>query len=196
MKQWEELIREECVQVLGGHRGPVLLRLSCSYLSCVVAEGTINLAYFFCQKNARFLGQCYYQPQSSIWPCFLTRLFDTVLERILILTMTPMTLLREYVPLALKTYSTTSKLVIRGKACITSLFLHPLIIIAFMSSPSSDDDDDDVRNSEQVYQSTTIYITLFIHSTTKTTIYLPLPSKPMKLSLHGKPPYQPNATNA
>ncbi|GKE59192.1 hypothetical protein Tco_1498377 [Tanacetum coccineum] len=55
------------------------------------------------------------------------------------------------------------------------------------SSHQGDDDEDDGASHASTPSPTTI-LTLFINSTTKSTICLPLPSKPMKLSLHDKPP--------
>ncbi|GKE69153.1 hypothetical protein Tco_1527225 [Tanacetum coccineum] len=76
--------------------------------------------------------------------------------------------------------------VIVARHAVSSL-LHPLIIKAchlintMMMMMTS-------KLFEQVLHLLPPILTLFIHLTTKTTICLPLLSKPMKISLHDKPP--------
>ncbi|GKC61415.1 hypothetical protein Tco_1089013 [Tanacetum coccineum] len=180
MKQWEEIIREN-VFGLGGHRDRLPAYLA-HMLYCVVAEEQYNLAYFFVKriKCARAT------PTANLpYGMFLTRVYRYVMETyphlyngtydIVELVMRPLALRQTRRPRS-----------DRGKSRHPSL--QPLPIITL-----------DLRLTKEMMMRIMVHLvlvpnlippilTLFIHLPTKTTICLPLPSKPIKLSLHDKPP--------
>ncbi|GJS97226.1 hypothetical protein Tco_0804194 [Tanacetum coccineum] len=164
MKQWEELIREN-VFGLGGHRDHLPACLA-HMLYCVVAEEQYNLAYFFVKRI-----QCArYTPTANLpYGMFLTRLYRHVMETYPHLDNGIYDIVdRVMRPLALK--QTRRPRSDRGKArhSVSSSSSHH----QGTSSHQHDDDDDDDDD---------------ILLTTKTTKCLPLPNKPMKLSLNDKP---------
>ncbi|GKA83691.1 hypothetical protein Tco_0805286 [Tanacetum coccineum] len=180
MKQWEELIRENMFR-LGGRRDCLPACLA-HMLYCVVVGEQYNLAYFFVKR----IECAKATPIANIpYGMFLTRLYRHIMEMYPHLDNGIYDIVERVMrPLALKQPRRPRMIVARHA---TPSPLHPLIIKArhlintkMMMMMS--------KLLEQVLYLLPPILTLLIHSTTKTTKYLPLPNKPMKLSLHDKPP--------
>ncbi|GJX87000.1 hypothetical protein Tco_0337774 [Tanacetum coccineum] len=155
MKQWEELIREECVQVLGfglgGHRDRLPACLA-HMLYCVVAEEQYNLAYFFVKRI-----ECAKATPTANLPygMFLTRLYRYVMETYPHLDNGTYDIVERVMrPLALR--QTRRPRSDRGKArrSVSSSSSHH----QGTSSHQHDDDDDDVETSRASTPSPTTYL--------------------------------------
>ncbi|GJV88654.1 hypothetical protein Tco_1532592 [Tanacetum coccineum] len=149
--QWEELIREENVFGLGGHRDHLPACLA-HMLYCVVAEEQYNLAYFFVKRI-----QCArYTPTANLpYGMFLTRLYRHVMETYPHLDNDIYDIVdRVMRPLALK--QTRRPRSDRGKArhSVSSSSSHH----QGTSSHQHDDDDDDVETSRASTPSPTTYL--------------------------------------
>ncbi|GKE73962.1 hypothetical protein Tco_1536003 [Tanacetum coccineum] len=177
MKQWEELIREN-VFGLGGHRDRLPGCLA-HILYCVVADEQYNLAYFFVKRI-----ECARATPTANLPygMFLTCLYRYVIETYPHLDKGTYDIVEQVMrPLALR--QTRRPRSGRGKARRS---------VSFSSShhqgTSSHQHDDDFETSRASTPSPTTYLNSLNPLDTKTTICLPFPSKPMKISLHDKPP--------
>ncbi|GKA51403.1 hypothetical protein Tco_0744599 [Tanacetum coccineum] len=180
-KEREELIREN-VFGLGGHRDHLPACLA-HMLYCVVAEEQYNLAYFFVKRI-----QCArYTPTANLpYGMFLTRLYRHVMETyphldngiydIVDRVMRPLALnklddlevivARHVIPYLLHLF------IIKARYLINTMMIMMMIMSKLLV---------------QVLHHLPPTLTLLILSTTKTTKCLPLPNKPMKLSLNDKP---------
>ncbi|GJV88990.1 hypothetical protein Tco_1532928 [Tanacetum coccineum] len=164
MKQWEELI-EQMLQTRSTSRSSS--QLSYSHV-CIVLfpENNITLAIFFVKRI-----QCArYTPTANLpYGMFLIRLYRHVMETYPHLDNGIYDIVdRVMRPLALK--QTRRPRSDRGKA------RHSVMMMMIMS-----------KLLVQVLHLLPPTLTLLILSTTKTTKCLPLPNKPMKLSLNDKP---------
>ncbi|GJV85593.1 hypothetical protein Tco_1525491 [Tanacetum coccineum] len=178
MKQWEELIREN-VFGLGGHRDHLPACLA-HMLYYVVSEEQYNLAYFFVKRI-----QCARATPTVNLPygMFLTRLYRHVMETYPHLDKGIYDIVdRVMRPLTLKKLDDLEVIVARH---VIPYLLHLLIIkachlINTMMMMS--------KLLVQVLHLLPPTLTLLVLSTTKTIKCLPLPNKPMKISLNNKPP--------
>ncbi|GJS83368.1 hypothetical protein Tco_0749909 [Tanacetum coccineum] len=155
------------------------------------AEEQYNLAYFFVKRieRARTIQSCLFP-----YGMFITYLYRYVMETYPHLDNGIYDVVERVMRLlALRqTHRPQSD---RGKArhSVSSTSAHHNL--GSLSHQGDDDEDDGASRASTPSPTTYLnslhplnYLTLLIHSTTKTTICLPLPSKPMKLSLHVKPP--------
>ncbi|GJS66482.1 hypothetical protein Tco_0681046 [Tanacetum coccineum] len=171
---------------LGGHRDHLPACLA-HMLYCVVAEEQYNLAYFIVKRI-----QCArYTPTANLpYGMFLTRLYRHVMETYPHLDNGIYDIVdRVMRPLALK--QTRRPRSDHGKArhSISSSSSHHQGTSSHQNDDDDDDDgDDDVKTSRASTPLLPPTLTLLVISTTKTTKCLPLPKKPMKLSLNDKPP--------
>ncbi|GJX17760.1 hypothetical protein Tco_0218592 [Tanacetum coccineum] len=188
MKQWEELIRENMFG-LGGHRDRLLACLA-HMLYWFVAEEQYNLAYFFVKRI-----ECAKATPTANLPygMFLTRLYRYVMETYPRLDNGILDngiydiVDRVMRPLALKQTRRPQSDRSKARHSVSSSSSHHQ-----GTSSQSNTMTEIMRymaklDVVQVLHLLPPTLTLLILSTTKTTKCLPLPNKPMKLSLNDKP---------